>query len=226
LRKTIPAKRQQKEQTRTRLVEAALRVFALQGYDHATVEEISLAAGHSKGAYYFHFDSKEGIFLELLSTWIEAQTRRLRAFEASSPPPAVALIETLQSLLRYDDRDPHWASLLPEFWAQAHRNDKVRGLLQKAYERWLSLLKGVFEKGERAGIISLTVQPEVAASLVLAAHDGLVAHQGLQTAAGKPPTLPQTLGALISMLTASAKSEPPPEIAPPLTRRTVRRQRQ
>jgi len=225
LRKTIPAKQQQKEQTRTRLVGAALRVFALQGYDHATVEEISLAAGHSKGAYYFHFDSKEGIFLELLSTWIEEQTRRLHASGAASPPPAVALIETLASFLRYDDRDPHWASLLPEFWAQAHRNDKVRGLLQKAHERWLPLLKEVFEKGEREGIISLTVQPEVAASLLLATHDGLVAHQGLLTAESKPPTLPQTLGALISMLTAGAKSETPPQITPPLTRRTARRQR-
>lgn len=225
MRKAIPAKKQQKEQTRTRLVEAALRVFALQGYDHATVEEISLAAGHSKGAYYFHFDSKEGIFLELLSTWIEEQTRRLHASGAVSPPPAVALIETLASFLRYDDRDPHWASLLPEFWAQAHRNDKVRGLLQKAHERWLSLLKEVFEKGERGGIVSLAVQPEVAASLLLAAHDGLVAHQGLLTAESKPPTLSQTLGALISMLTAGAKSETQPQITPPLTRRTARRQR-
>jgi AcrR family transcriptional regulator len=225
LRKAIPAKQQQKEQTRTRLVGAALRVFALQGYDHATVEEISLAAGHSKGAYYFHFDSKEGIFLELLSTWIEEQTRRLHTSGAVSPPPAVALIETLASFLRYDDRDPHWASLLPEFWAQAHRNDKVRGLLQKAHEGWLSLLKEVFEKGEREGIVSLTVQPEVAASLLLAAHDGLVAHQGLLTAESKPPTLSQTLGALISMLTAGATSEAPPQITPPLTRRTARRQR-
>jgi AcrR family transcriptional regulator len=225
LTKAIPAKQQQKEQTRTRLVGAALRVFALQGYDHATVEEISLAAGHSKGAYYFHFDSKEGIFLELLSTWIEEQTRRLDTSGATSAPPAVALIETLASFLRYDDRDPHWASLLPEFWAQAHRNDKVRGTLQKAHERWLSLLKEVFEKGEREGIVSLTVKPEVAASLILAAHDGLVAHQGLLTADRKPPTLPQTLGALISMLTGGPHSSPPPQITPPLTRRTARRQR-
>jgi AcrR family transcriptional regulator len=224
LTRTIPARQQQKEQTRARLVEAALRVFALQGYDHATVEEISLAAGHSKGAYYFHFDSKEGIFLELLSTWIEEQTRRLQAFETSKAPPAVALLETLESLLRYDDRDSHWASLLLEFWAQAHRNDKVRGTLQKAYSRWLGLLKDALQRAEREGLVYLTVQPEVAASLVLAAHDGLLVHARLRPTTGKQPTLPQTLGALMSALASPAEGLTP-EIAPPVVRRITRHKR-
>jgi AcrR family transcriptional regulator len=223
LNRTIPAKRQQKEQTRARLVEAALRVFALQGYDHATVDEISLAAGHSKGAYYFHFDSKEGIFLELLSTWTAEQTRRLHTFEDASIPPAIALLETLQSLLRYDDRDPQWLSLLPEFWAQGHRNDKVHQLLQKAYDQWLRLLTYAFEKAESARLISLAVRPEAAASLVLALHDGLVVHRRLRLAASRPPTLPQTLGVLISVLTTSAEQRPTAEISPPVARRTVRR---
>jgi len=225
MRGTVPAKQQQKQQTRARLVEAALRVFALNGHDHATVEEISLAAGHSKGAYYFHFDSKEGIFLELLSAWIEEQTRRLRAFDASTAPPAVALIETLESFLRYDDRDPHWVSLLPEFWAEAHRNERARESLQKAYGRWLELLKDVLEKSRREGIISLAVQPEVAASLLLAVHDGLVVHWRLRPTTGGKPTLPQTLGALISVVALPAEDGNSSNIAPPVVRRTVKRKR-
>ena len=138
MKRTPPlARQEQRQQTRARLVEAALRVFAEQGYDHATVEEISLAAGYSKGAYYFHFDSKEDIFLELLSTWIEDQTRRLNAFEPARRPVAIALLETLESLLRYDDRDPHWQLLLPEIWAQSHRNAKVRETLHAAYAHWI-----------------------------------------------------------------------------------------
>jgi AcrR family transcriptional regulator len=195
------ARQQQREQTRARLVEAALNVFALHGYDHATVEEISLAAGHSKGAYYFHFDSKEEILLELLSLWIEEQTRRLRTFESTETPVAVALFETLGSLLRYDDRDAHWRSLLPEFWTQAHRNQHVRSLLREAYARWLELLKDLFEKAEREGLLSLAMAPDVAANLVLAAHDGFTIHWRLRPATDAEPTLPHTLGALMSALT-------------------------
>lgn len=213
-----PARQQQREQTRARLVEAALRVFALHGYDHATVEEISLAAGHSKGAYYFHFDSKEEILLELLSLWIEEQTRRLRTFESTETPVAVALLETLGSLLRYDDRDPHWRSLLPEFWAQAHRNQHVHSLFQKAYARWLELLKDLFEKAEREGLLSLAMAPDVAASLVLAAHDGFTVHWRLRPATDAEPTLSRTLGALMSALTL-----PPLEQRPTVIRPSARR---
>lgn len=222
--KRIPARQQQREQTRARLVDAALRVFALHGYDHATVEEIALAAGHSKGAYYFHFDSKEDILLELLSSWIEEQTHRLRSFESATTPIAVALLETLESLLRYDDREPHWRSLLPEFWAQAHRNENVRSLLAEAYGRWLNLLKDLFEQAERERLLSLTVTPGVAASLVLAAHDGLTVHWRLRPVADAERTLPQTLGALMSVLTVPPE-EQRPTVVPPSTRRTAKPKR-
>lgn len=219
--KAVPARQQQREQTRARLVDAALRVFALHGYDHATVEEISLAAGHSKGAYYFHFDSKEEILLELLSQWIEEQTRRLRSFESAETPAAVALLDALGSLLRYNDRDPHWRSLLPEFWAQAHRNGHVRSLLQKAYSRWLQLLKGFFERADREGLLSLAMAPDVAASLVLAAHDGLTVHWRLRAATDTEPTLPQTLEALMSVLTFPS-IEQRAAIVPPSAKRTTK----
>jgi TetR/AcrR family transcriptional repressor of nem operon len=219
--KGTSARQQQREQTRARLVEAALRVFALHGYDHATVEEISLAAGHSKGAYYFHFDSKEEIFLELLSLWIAEQTRRLRAFESAETPVAVVLLETLGSLLRYDDRDPHWRPLLPEFWAQAHRNQHVRGLLSEAYARWLELLKDLFEKTEREGLLSLAMAPDVVASVVLAAHDGFTVRWRLRPTTDAEPTLPQMLGALMSALTLPPLEQRPTAIRPS-ARRTAK----
>ena len=210
--KTSTNPRQQRERTRARLVEAALRVFAAQGYDHATVEEIALAAGYSKGAYYFHFDSKEGIFLELLSDWIEEQTRRLHPFE--SEPSLLTMMVTLDSLLRYDDREAHWRLLLPEFWAQSHRIEKARRTLRKAYERWLELLAKAFEKAEKNGLLALRVKPEVAASLILAAHDGLIVRSRLSDGGDKELKLPQMLGALITIIASLSEPAASPIIAP------------
>ena len=220
--KTSTNPRQQRERTRARLVEAALRVFAAQGYDHATVEEIALAAGYSKGAYYFHFDSKEGIFLELLSDWIEEQTRRLHPFE--SEPSLLTMMVTLDSLLRYDDREPHWRFLLPEFWAQSHRIEKARRSLRKAYERWLELLAKAFEMAEKDGLLALRVKPDVAASLVLAAHDGLIVRSRLSDGGDKELKLPQMLGALITIIASLSEPAASPIIAP-VMRRTTRGKR-
>jgi AcrR family transcriptional regulator len=52
---------------KSRLLEAAERVFSEKGLDRAKVEDITTRAGLSKGAFYLHFESKGDPFKELLS---------------------------------------------------------------------------------------------------------------------------------------------------------------
>lgn len=52
--------------TRDRILEAALSVFSHKGYHDARVDEIVEESQTSKGAVYFHFPSKEQIFLALV----------------------------------------------------------------------------------------------------------------------------------------------------------------
>jgi AcrR family transcriptional regulator len=47
------------EQTRTRIVETALRLFKERGYDRTTMRAIAAEAGVSVGNAYYYFDSKE-----------------------------------------------------------------------------------------------------------------------------------------------------------------------
>jgi TetR/AcrR family transcriptional regulator, fatty acid metabolism regulator protein len=53
------------EMTRQRIVEAALEVFAKKGYHEATMDEIASVSQVSKGGLYFHFPSKQELFLAL-----------------------------------------------------------------------------------------------------------------------------------------------------------------
>jgi len=47
-----------KAETRSLLVAAGLELFAERGFDIATLDEVALAAGFTKGAIYRHFPSK------------------------------------------------------------------------------------------------------------------------------------------------------------------------
>ena len=51
--------------TRERLVEAAKEVFEEQGFLDARISDISAKAGQSHGSFYYYFNSKEEIFLEV-----------------------------------------------------------------------------------------------------------------------------------------------------------------
>jgi len=54
------------EHVRTRLLNAAVRVFDRKGYAGASVREIAEMAGVTKPALYYHFGSKEGLLLAIL----------------------------------------------------------------------------------------------------------------------------------------------------------------
>lgn len=55
-----------KDATRQRILDAAEEVFAEKGYHGAVVDDIIRVAKTSKGGFYFHFPSKQGIFLALI----------------------------------------------------------------------------------------------------------------------------------------------------------------
>ena len=70
-------------QAKPRLLEAARRVFLERGLDRAKVEDITRAAGLSKGAFYLHFESKEDAFKEILSSALAELGVELAGIEAS-----------------------------------------------------------------------------------------------------------------------------------------------
>ena len=53
--------------TRLRLLEAAVQIFDRKGYAAASVREIAEAAGVTKPVLYYHFGSKEGLLLAVLT---------------------------------------------------------------------------------------------------------------------------------------------------------------
>jgi TetR/AcrR family fatty acid metabolism transcriptional regulator len=64
--------------TRNRILEAAVNVFASKGYHDTRVDDIVRDSNTSKGSFYFYFPSKQDIFLALVDTFAELLESRLR----------------------------------------------------------------------------------------------------------------------------------------------------
>ncbi len=64
-------------QTRQRILNAAISIFAQKGYHDTRVDEIVTKSQTSKGAVYFHFPSKQDIFLGLVDEFARILERRL-----------------------------------------------------------------------------------------------------------------------------------------------------
>ena len=66
------------QETRERILEAAVNVFASKGYHDTKVDDIVAESKTSKGSFYFYFPSKQDIFLALVDTFADLLESRLQ----------------------------------------------------------------------------------------------------------------------------------------------------
>ena len=66
------------QETRERILEAAVNVFASKGYHDTKVDDIVTESNTSKGSFYFYFPSKQDIFLALVDSFADLLETRLR----------------------------------------------------------------------------------------------------------------------------------------------------
>jgi AcrR family transcriptional regulator len=190
---TAPRSPQQLRAKRTRreLLAAARQAFARQGFEGATIEDIAQAAGCSKGAYYFHFASKEETLIALLEAWIAERSQRL-ARAVSAQPDAV--LPGLAKALAWQDAG--WeAGLLVEFWSQGQRNGRVGERLSEAYRSWQATLALALDKAGAHDSSPAPLSSQASAGAMLALADGLVLQSCLRVAPARPALVQQTLGA-------------------------------
>src|SRR5438552_6803698 len=110
--------RPRSESKRAKIVDAAMRHFAEQGYHGARVGDIAAALGIAKGSVFQHFGSKDGLFFEVYK-------KAVRAFPAYLDAPLDVQDQGFFAVLRYwlgrtehllhDDWIPYRISLLGNY---------------------------------------------------------------------------------------------------------------
>jgi AcrR family transcriptional regulator len=85
---------------RQRLLAAALSIFAEQGYNATAIDDVARASETSKGGLYFHFPSKQALFLSLLDEASQALLDNVHEAIAIEPDPLRRGEIALQEVLR------------------------------------------------------------------------------------------------------------------------------
>lgn len=206
-----------RDRTRLRLVGAARSLFTGLGYEKATIDDIVREAGYSKGAYYFHFASKEDVLLAVVDDWAESRSKELEGAEGSHPPD-IALRSLLETLLSPEATENGEARLLLEFWGQGERNPRVSRRLAQVYRSWREILVRAFRRAQEAGVYASQEDPQIAADAALALHDGLAVQAciGLPTGGSAQERADASLELLAGPWTAgvrNARERPSPRAA-------------
>ncbi|MFZ4618284.1 MAG: TetR/AcrR family transcriptional regulator [Rectinemataceae bacterium] len=81
--------------TKTRILESAAAVFARKGYHDTRMDDIVAESGASKGGIYFHWPSKEKVFLALIDSFAALLEERLKERLSAAPGGMARLDEAL-----------------------------------------------------------------------------------------------------------------------------------
>jgi len=195
-------RQERRAETRERLLEAAARVFAREGYAGASVEEVAREAGFSTGALYSNFDGKEDLFLALLAHTVERVSGRVAEAIAERPTVEERARLAAAEWMHFVHREPEQVQLFMEFWAYAVRDPDVRPRFAAAYAAPRAATARLIDESARALGMRPTIPAEQLATAIDALADGLALQRLID-----PQSVPDDLfGEVLSVLLAGASA--------------------
>ena len=88
------------------ILDAARRVFESEGLEGASLRAIAHEAGYTPAALYFHFDSREALYAELLSQSLEALKASVDRAVSKAGGPVDRLRQAALAFFRFYERSP------------------------------------------------------------------------------------------------------------------------
>ena len=174
------------------LLETAFRVFGERGYRATRLEEVAEAAGMTKGAIYYYFDSKEDLLRQALQHRHRAMFAEIaEALRAEHGPASARVRFVLRKV---------WQRWVEPGWGQAFRLlvGEVSVEFPAVFRIWAeegpihgwALVRSLIEEGIAAGEFRPDADAEVAGRLVLSGlmlQAALHVHLGLDELAPCDP---------------------------------------
>lgn len=149
------------EETRKALVESALALFGAKGYAVTSVQEITEAAGVTKGAFYHHFESKEDLLRLIHDEFIDYQLAILRMALDRDQDPAECLRELLRALLASASK--YMANVTVFYLERRHLTGAHYKAMKRKRDEFDRLFLQVFERGVEEGRFRSDLDPRIVA---------------------------------------------------------------
>ncbi len=157
-----------REDTTSRILSTATRLFAAQGYDGTSTKDICERAGVNIAAIHYHFGSKENLYHSIIEQFA---TERLDFARKTLQPPQniddfkvrleIFLRQTLETMIRQKD-------IIRLIQRDVEMSDsKSRKMYLNTLLKHAEKLKEFFDQATKRGIVAADVKPFSAAGFLM-----------------------------------------------------------
>ncbi len=140
-----------RENRKEHILETALRCFNETGYHLTSLDAIALAAGISKGGLYYHFHSKNALFIELFHYRGQKYLDQVRAYVSDISDPVArldAFVSRASNILK-DNED--FMRFFLEFMSIGARDPEIRQVMTDYYAMSIDNFSRIIEDGIASG---------------------------------------------------------------------------
>jgi AcrR family transcriptional regulator len=177
-------------------MDSASRVIAERGYGGASVDSIIEAAGLSKGTFYWHFKSKEELFLALIEERIDRPARSLMDVTRTAPASKATAPAVSRGLADLFAGRRELLVLRHEYSAVALRSQHVRRRYRRRQRALTKTLADALRARHDETGVPLTLPAESLATAFIALAQGLAIEAALRPEA----TDPKLYGEILSLV--------------------------
>ena len=163
---------EERESAKTRIVKAATKLFAEQGYQKATIAEISNLAGLSDAALYEYFQGKEDLLLTIPDIWVTEAITEVEEQLFGIEGAFNKLRKFLWWYLRYIEREPLTAKVV--FLFLKTNSNFIKTPVYSNVKTFYSFLVKIFEEGRDSGEMKSDLNPYIARSIFLGTIEHMV----------------------------------------------------
>ena len=164
-----------------KVLEAAIPLFASQGFDATTTLQIAETAGVTEPVIYYHFRNKDGLFTYILDAAFTEYFSRLESLETNTSTQFEKIKRFISLHFQFVEDMPDETYLLAST-CPAKLRDEVHVCAEniKRQRRWLArFLTDCLNAGTQSGEF-YNVPVEVTVNLLIAMINGLLRQRGLQ----------------------------------------------
>ncbi|MBI2374581.1 MAG: TetR/AcrR family transcriptional regulator [Deltaproteobacteria bacterium] len=163
-------KRISKEDTRRRIIDASVEVFAELGFFSARVSDVAQRAGVADGTIYLYFRSKDDLLLSLFREKMSEIVDRLHLIVSDPIPPDAKIRRYVAEHLALVEDQPKLMQILTVEIRKSARFLRASGTAL-GFARYLALVAQIIAEGQDVGIFAKSFDPHVVARALFGAID-------------------------------------------------------
>lgn len=160
-----------------RILRAAIKVFAKNGFHNSKISQIAKEAGVADGTIYLYFKNKDDILIKLFEERLDDVNNRFQEVLDGISGPEEKLRTFIAMHIELMDQNRHLAEVISVELRQSHKF--MKEYVPRKFAEYLNIISRIIREGKDQGVFRADAHPGVVKRMLFGALDELVLYSVL-----------------------------------------------